>query len=69
MPMQEHVNILATNLVKEVETTRLLKRKLSLRLRGTDRTVILYSIRHSTYTIQGSHKLSNLLNVTQSDSL
>jgi len=61
--MEEHPNILATNLMKEVKATRRLERRLETCI--PDRIVIL----HTPYALQDFHKLSILLNVAQSDSL
>jgi len=66
--MEEHPNILATNLVKEVGTSRRLKRKFSQDLCTVIYTLMLTG--HMLFHKQDLHKLSNVsLNVTQSDNL
>jgi len=50
--IKEHPNLLATNVMEEVKTTRRLKRKLP-----SVSYCNLYSIHHWTCVLQGFHKL------------
>jgi len=65
---EEHPDILAINLMKQVKTTRRLKKNY-LKTHVPDR-IVIYSVRHWAYALGDFHKLSNvLLNITQSGSL